>query len=156
MHRAWSGENIFDYFAKCKITVENFHHHFPVEENMVDIGKCFWRSWARKWDYLLIEMHSCRVCGNTSQHIMNSNYHNSPRRDWLQWRCQCPFHSTERNMGVANAGHGAEAWSETDQRTLGKQLGDEINLSGFNLMFADRQPTARRWAKLKTFRVNFE
>ena len=62
MHWAWAAENSFDYFAKWKITIENFHHHFPVEENMVDIGKCFWRSWARKWDYLLLKcIHAAYV-----------------------------------------------------------------------------------------------
>ena len=35
--------------------------------------------------------------------------------------------------------------SEKKQHTLGKQMADEINLSGVNVIFVAQQPVARRW-----------
>ena len=39
--------------------------------------------------------------------------------------------------------HEKESGKET--HTLGTQMAEEINLSGFNMIFVDQQPVARRW-----------
>ena len=35
--------------------------------------------------------------------------------------------------------------AEKERHTLGTQMADEINLSGINMIFVDRQPAMRRW-----------
>ena len=43
-----------------------------------------------------------------------------------------------------------EEGSGKEKRTLGTQMADEVNLSGFNMIFIDQQPAARRWVRIGT------